>query len=222
MRRLSAAAMLMAAFGTGCASHPATPPHHPLGTTPTRIRETQPGQREQPSERMTTRPSPGEPAWFPRGGKICPRWSTIVVHHSATPNGCARSFDRYHRDKGWDELGYHFVIGNGTDTPDGLVEVGSRWYKQKHGAHCKTPDNYFNEHGIGICLVGDFTKTRPTQRQLASLERLVGFLCDRCGISPARVVSHGSVTHKTACPGRFLPMATVRHAVASASATSLP
>jgi len=221
MRRLLAAAMLMVAFGTGCATHPSTPPH-PLGPSPTRIRETQPRPPEQPPERMTARTAPGEPAWFPRGGKISPRWTTIVVHHSATPNGGARSFDRYHRNKGWDELGYHFVIGNGTDTPDGMVEVGSRWYKQKHGAHCKTPDNYFNEHGIGICLVGDFTRNRPTQRQLASLERLVGFLCDRCDISPARVVSHGSVTHKTACPGRFLPIATVRHAVASASATSLP
>jgi 5-methylcytosine-specific restriction endonuclease McrA len=36
-------------------------------------------------------------------------------------------FDRSHRDKGWDELGYHFVIGNGTSSGDGVVEVGTRW-----------------------------------------------------------------------------------------------
>ena len=28
------------------------------------------------------------------------------------------------RAKGWDELGYDFVIGNGTDTGDGQIEVG--------------------------------------------------------------------------------------------------
>ena len=80
---------------------------------------------------------------------------------------------------GWDELGYHFVIGNGRGTPDGMIEVGSRWHKQKHGAHCKTPDNYFNNHGIGICLVGDFTKRRPSAAQMASLEQLVRFLSNK-------------------------------------------
>jgi len=99
-----------------------------------------------------------------------------VVHHSATATGGAVAFDKYHREvNGWDELGYDFVIGNGTDTPDGYVEVGSRWRKQKTGAHCKTADNYFNEHGIGICLVGDFTRTSPTPRQMASLVRLTRF-----------------------------------------------
>ena len=67
----------------------------------------------------------------------------------------------HRRDNQWDELGYHFVIGNGTHTGDGQVEVGSRWGKQKHGAHCKTPDNYYNDHGIGICLVGNFENSNP-------------------------------------------------------------
>src|SRR5947208_1647861 len=69
-------------------------------------------------------------------------WQAIVIHHSATPAGGAARFDREHREKGWDELGYDFVIGNGTDTADGLVEVGSRWTKQKIGAHARTPDNW--------------------------------------------------------------------------------
>lgn len=161
------------------------------------------------------RPPNGDPAWFPREARLSKRWSTIVVHHSATDRGSARAFDRYHKGKGWDELGYHFVIGNGSETPDGMIEVGSRWQKQKHGAHCKTADNYFNEHGIGICLVGDFTKSRPTARQMAALERLTTFLCATCRIPADRVVTHGAVTHKTACPGRNLPIGQVRRAVAA-------
>jgi N-acetyl-anhydromuramyl-L-alanine amidase AmpD len=146
-------------------------------------------------------------AWFPQGRPISPRWTHVVVHHSATAAGGARRFDSYHRHgNGWDELGYHFVIGNGTDTPDGYVEVGSRWHKQKHGAHCKTPDNYFNDHGVGICLVGDFTRSRPTPRQMESLARLVKFLGDQCGIPPGRVTTHHAVKHSTQCPGRFFEM----------------
>src|SRR5262245_42419282 len=92
--------------------------------------------------------------WIPR---VAPRpWKWIVIHHSATPTGGAAVFDKMHRDKGWDELGYDFVIGNGTDSGNGQVEVGSRWPKQKWGAHAKTPNNEYNERGIGICLVGNF------------------------------------------------------------------
>ncbi len=146
-----------------------------------------------------------------------------MIHHSATATGSARSFDRAHRDKGWDELGYHFVIGNGTGSGDGVIEVGSRWNSQKHGAHCKTPDNYFNEHGIGVCLVGDFTRTRPTPRQMESLRRLVAFLSDQCGIPVGRVTTHGAVTRKTKCPGTNFPIAWVRRGLGSgATASSLP
>src|SRR4051812_3753672 len=52
------------------------------------------------------------------------QWQYIVIHHSATPSGSAAAFDRMHRAKGWDELGYHFVIGNGTMSGDGQIEVG--------------------------------------------------------------------------------------------------
>lgn len=164
-----------------------------------------------------------ESNWLPAGRPISSRWETIVIHHSATRRGGAASFDRNHQDKGWDELGYHFVIGNGTDTPDGMVEVGSRWRKQKHGAHCKTPDNYYNEHGIGICLVGDFTRSGPTRAQLRSLVRLVAFLMRACDLPPSKVTVHSAVTKKTACPGTRFSLAGLRRAVArTTTASSMP
>ncbi len=169
------------------------------------------------------RPTPNAvAAWFPRNRKISRRWTHLVIHHSATSRGGARTFDKHHRqNNGWDELGYHFVIGNGTDTPDGYVEVGSRWHKQKHGAHCKTPDNYYNEHGIGVCLVGDFTKSNPTARQLASLGRLARFLCSRCGIPKNRVMTHRLLTGRTQCPGPRFSLGQLRRALGvSATAAS--
>lgn len=162
-------------------------------------------------------------AWYPRTGRISKRWDAIVVHHSATDRGGAVTFDRAHRGRGWDELGYHFVIGNGTDTGDGVIEVGSRWHTQKHGAHCKTPDNHYNDHGIGICLVGDFTKRPPTRRQMESLIRLTAFLSRECRISGNRITTHKDVTRRTECPGRMFSLADLRRAVnRPAMATSLP
>jgi len=153
---------------------------------------------------------PASPAgWIPRGG-ISKRWKYIVVHHSATPTGGARKFDKMHRAKGWDELGYHFVIGNGTDTPDGYIEVGGRWRKQKHGAHCKVPGNAYNEHGIGICLVGNFEHHRPSSKQMASLAKLTAFLAREARISPANINTHGGITGKTACPGRYFSLSDLK------------
>jgi hypothetical protein len=147
--------------------------------------------------------------WIPPATAEKREWNWIVVHHSATPTGGAAAFDRMHRDKGWDELGYDFVIGNGTDTGNGEIEVGPRWIKQKYGAHAKTPDNRFNEHGIGICLVGNFDVSRPQPQQMKALAKLVSYLMKTYHITPDRVLGHGD-TKATDCPGRNLNVAEVR------------
>ncbi len=151
---------------------------------------------------LTAPMPPAEPAWEPA---VAPRpWQWIVLHHSATHKGSAATFDYWHRHHNhWDELGYHFVIGNGSGSGNGRVEVGSRWPKQKHGAHCRVGnDQTYNQTGIGICLVGDFRKTRPTTGQMDALVRLVDWLTARYGIPDSHVVGHGDVD-VTDCPGRY-------------------
>src|SRR5262249_50602205 len=72
--------------------------------------------------------------WYPRTASH--GWKWIVIHHSDTKVGSAASFDRFHREvRHWEMLGYHFVIGNGTGSRDGQIEVGPRWPIQKIGAH---------------------------------------------------------------------------------------
>ena len=130
-------------------------------------------------------------------------WRHIVIHHSASAGGNAQQFDVAHRQRGWDELGYHFVITNGQGGADGLIEVGSRWHKQKQGAHCGgTPANEYNELGIGICLVGEFSSDMPTPAQVASLERLTWYLMRTYRIGPDQVITHQDAPNAhTECPG---------------------
>ncbi|UCD50879.1 MAG: N-acetylmuramoyl-L-alanine amidase [Phycisphaerales bacterium] len=162
-------------------------------------------------------PSPAEPvlpevpqSWLPQTKYERP-WTAIVIHHSATSVGNAEIFDRWHREENqWDEVGYDFVIGNGSDSADGTVEVTFRWEQQRTGAHCAgTPDNWANEKAVGICLVGDFTQNRPTSAQLRALTRLVRFLQQRYGIPSERVYGHGTKpgARSTQCPGRLFPLA---------------
>ncbi|MCX7915734.1 MAG: peptidoglycan recognition protein family protein [Verrucomicrobiae bacterium] len=133
-------------------------------------------------------------------------WKYIVIHHSATAVGSAETFAANHRARGMTNgLAYHFVIDNGSDgVPDGFIEVGNRWTQQLAGGHCRR--RQWNEAGIGICLVGDFTKAPPTDRQLDSLVLLVRGLQEQFGIPLDHVVGHGQLEgESTECPGHFFP-----------------
>lgn len=134
------------------------------------------------------------------------KWRYIVIHHSATPNGSAKAFDYFHRAKRHmkNGLAYHFVIGNGSGAQNGKIEVGNRWKKQIAGGHCS--NQKMNQIGIGICLVGNFQKQRPTNRQLQSLADLVRHLQKEFGIPKSRVIVHKEVKQKsTLCPGKNFP-----------------
>ena len=139
------------------------------------------------------------------------RWTHIVIHHSATTSGNARTLDRAHRRRGFSNgLGYHFLINNGTlGRRDGQIEVGPRWIRQAKGAHCDA--GKMNEHGIGICLVGNFMTHEPSPAQLASLEALIAKLQAYYRIPDERVIRHKDVIGKsTACPGRQFPWSRIR------------
>jgi len=198
------ALVLAAAIATagGCSQEPFTVleplPTQPAATQPSAVSGAEP-VAEPPAE-------PDVPdGWIP--GRFEQAWRYIVIHHSATDNGNAEQFDRMHRDqRGWDELGYHFVITNGDGGPDGDVQVGSRWRKQKWGAHCGgAPDNQYNDVGIGVCLVGNFEDHPPSDKQLASLVKLVRFLATRYEIRPDDIIGHRDAPNAvTACPGKHL------------------
>jgi hypothetical protein len=149
-------------------------------------------------------------AWLPPAS-VEKKWTAIIIHHSATEKGNATIFNKWHIEQnGWDGVGYDFVIGNGTDSGDGQIEVTFRWRKQIPGAHCGgTEGNWANEDGIGICLVGDFNNKNPSDRQIQSLVRLVRFLKNRYAIPISRIYGHGTTpgAHITDCPGTMFPMA---------------
>jgi hypothetical protein len=139
------------------------------------------------------------------------RWKFIVVHNSGTRQGNARVFDYYHRRvrRMQNGLAYHFVIGNGTSTGNGEIEVGDRWRRQINGGHVHS--DFLNNIALGICLVGDFNRDRPTQAQLLSCEELIRYLRERCGKADGRPIPvrpHREMNPPrwaTDCPGDAFP-----------------
>ena len=139
------------------------------------------------------------------------RWQYIVVHNSGTRQGNAAAFDYYHRHfrRMQNGLAYHFVIGNGTSTGNGQVEVGDRWRRQINGGHVHS--DYLNNIALGICLVGDFNRDQPTRAQLDCCEELIRYLRQRCGkvgdhypiVKPHRDIN--PPRWPTDCPGDVFP-----------------
>lgn len=75
----------------------------------------------------------------------------IVIHCSDSPHGRgddAETIHRWHLERGWDGVGYHYVI-----VESGKIQAGRPEYWT--GAHVRG----FNKNSIGICLIGidDFT-----------------------------------------------------------------
>jgi N-acetylmuramoyl-L-alanine amidase-like protein len=139
------------------------------------------------------------------------RWKFIVVHNSGTRQGNAKVFDYYHRHvrRMQNGLAYHFVIGNGTSTGNGEIEVGDRWRRQINGGHVHS--DYLNNIALGICLVGDFNRDQPTRAQLDACEELIRYLRERCGKADGRPIPvrpHREVNPPrwaTDCPGDDFP-----------------
>lgn len=139
------------------------------------------------------------------------KWKGIVIHHSATDVGSAKALDNFHRNQRRMEngLAYHFVIGNGRGMKDGEIHVGNRWKKQLDGGHLKKEE--WNKIYIGICLIGNFEKQRPSSRQMDALEGIVRHLMRRCSIREASVTTH-RLQHKnhTVCPGKNFSISTLK------------
>lgn len=144
-------------------------------------------------------------------------WNTIVLHHSASIHGNTASFDRDHRKRGWDGIGYDFLIGNGVDMPEGQVDVTFRWRQQREGAHAGSSplSQPFNDLGIGICLVGNFDVNEPSAYQEQRLVRLCSVLIRHVpGLSAANIIGHRDVPGKeTKCPGQHLDVERIRFLV---------
>lgn len=94
----------------------------------------------------------------------------IIIHCSATTEGkdfTVEDIDRWHRQRGFDSIGYHFVIYR-----DGSIHAARSKYQI--GAHCKG----HNTISIGICYIGGLStdgkpKDTRTAAQKASLHALV-------------------------------------------------
>lgn len=96
----------------------------------------------------------------------------IIIHCSATKPSMdigAKEINQWHKQRGWDSIGYHYVIRR-----NGQIEKGRD--ESIAGAHCRG----YNQSSIGVCYVGgvaedgktpEDTRTEEQKRALVQLVR---------------------------------------------------
>ena len=121
----------------------------------------------------------------------------IILHCSATREGQdvkAKTIKQWHKDRGFDDIGYHYVIDL-----DGTIEKGRD--EDLVGAHCKG----HNATSIGICYVGGCDKNmKPkdtrTPEQKRSMLSLVRKLVNKYKIPVTQIWAHHDFDKHKACP----------------------
>jgi N-acetyl-anhydromuramyl-L-alanine amidase AmpD len=146
-------------------------------------------------------------------------WRWLVIHHSATKDGDVARFDAsQRRDRGWEGIGYHFVVGNGHPMAVGGIEATWRWWRQYHGAHAGSgaQQHPYNLDGLGICIVGDYEHDHLDPQVEAQTAKLCALLIRHIpslgGVDA--IIGHHDVPGKqTLCPGRNVDIARLRKLV---------
>ncbi len=118
----------------------------------------------------------------------------IIIHCTATREGQhydRSDVDRWHKECGFDSIGYHYLI-----CLNGDVQVGRQL--EEVGAHAQG----YNTHSVGVCYVGGLSKdgepkdTR-TEAQRTAMANLVRTLKSK--FPEAEVIGHCDVSSKD-CP----------------------
>ena len=119
----------------------------------------------------------------------------LIIHCSATEEGKdfgASDIDKWHRQQGYNGIGYHFVV-----KLDGTVQSGRAC--NQDGAHCYG----HNKYAIGVCYIGGLRKGKPadtrTDSQKDSLVKLIRVLMHAFSIKIDNVRVHNEFADK-ACP----------------------
>lgn len=126
----------------------------------------------------------------------------LIVHTAAFEGQASiRDIDRWHRQRGFARVGYHYYIRR-----SGLVEQGR--LDHEAGAHCL--DMGMNTRSLGICFEGHGDLQPWTAEQKAAFLKLAAGKLRQYGIPPRKVLGHRETGAKKTCPGKLVDMDEVR------------
>ena len=122
------------------------------------------------------------------------KWNNIVIHTSVEGQ---TTVDSCHLVVDLPEAG---------DVTNPLnVRSNKAWLQQMPSRHVGGKGNEWSNGSIGICVMGDFSKDRPSELQMQALVKLVNDLQKRFNIPAARVHLYRNISGRATSPGDAFP-----------------
>lgn len=121
----------------------------------------------------------------------------LVIHHSYSDRDTTKMIDiaKWHKDKGFGQVGYHKVINGKGDIIGGRPESFP-------GAHARGA----NHDSLGVCVTGNFEKELPDNLQINSLVKVLIKWCADYNLNETIIFGHYNVPggSSSLCPGKNL------------------
>ncbi len=167
----------------------------------------------------------------PKQGRTSTLVSHCIIHHSAGSNSttdytnAVRNIYLLHlQGNGWDDIGYNYLIAPNGDIYAGRDDLGVADEDDIQGAH------FCGKNGgtMGVCLLGNYNETTPSDTLLTSLNKLLAWKLFKEGLQATDSFPHpngndphlGSIAFhqhgcSTECPGDsvVLLLDTIKHNV---------
>jgi N-acetylmuramoyl-L-alanine amidase len=143
--------------------------------------------------------------------KVFSKPITHIILHTAEFDGHADKdiIKRWHLEKGWEDIGYHWVITGSWYDEKCLTQHGRQPIYE--GAHAWG----YNSKSLGICMTGNGDNIEWTQEQMDALGKLVSKLMKTYQIPIENVIGHretfvNKINPRKTCPGKLIDMKQVR------------
>ncbi|MAH03513.1 hypothetical protein CMI39_01860 [Candidatus Pacearchaeota archaeon] len=131
----------------------------------------------------------------------------IIIHHTERNNDFPFFVRLRHKYlRGWENIGYHYLIGNARPfTKDGKLYSGRP--ENFEGAHTLR----YNRNSLGVCLIGNFDKVIPSEKQFETLFSLLEQKTKQYNIPIKNVRGYNEFPNiEKSCPGNLVDMDYVR------------
>lgn len=122
---------------------------------------------------------------------------THIVLHTLAFDGEANidRVRRWHLDRGWKDVGYHWLIRRNGSLEQGRTE-------DEEGAHAVN----YNSRSVGIAFEGHGDHEMWTLPQVLTAVKLCDRISNQYGIPPHNILGHSETGAPKTCPGTKIDM----------------
>ena len=130
----------------------------------------------------------------------------IILHHTKTTYDHPYFIKLRHKLlRWWDDIWYHFIIGNG------IFSIDWKLYHWRDLLFQEAHVFRQNSDSIGISLIWDFDLYKPSLKQLDTLYTLLIKLIKEYNIAIENVLWHSDFNNEKSCPGKNLNLNIIRN-----------